>query len=93
MHNRLMHRTLCLVISYDFNEAVDTKKRLCNKEDILILQYLFSGKENKIEFISPRATEILDCLSAQHIKKTFGCGNIFNLVISFWSTHLTHFCY
>jgi hypothetical protein len=62
-----------MVLSYDFNDGDEKRKRSSNKADLSNLKSLFSGNQNKIETISPSAKSIAGILSSQGIMETFKC--------------------
>jgi hypothetical protein len=74
------HRTLCLVISYEFKDDKDMN-RSCNEADKSNLKAIFSGCQNQIEFISPTAADVAKHLSSQGIKKIFENGKCYAFIL------------
>jgi hypothetical protein len=71
----ISHRIHCLVISYDF-KGCGRLERSFNSRDKSNLESIFSGHQNKIEFISPAADKVTLHLSAQKISEMYNRCNI-----------------
>lgn len=67
-------RTLCVVISYSFDDGDREMQRLFNEKDKTNLRRIFSGNHNQIKFISPSAKDIRKCLSSEEIRKSYDGG-------------------
>jgi hypothetical protein len=66
----ISHRIHCLVVSYDF-KGHGSLERLFNGTDKSNLTALFSGHQNKIDFISPAAEKVSFHLSSKQISERF----------------------